>query len=238
MGKSTESYRLEMETYLKQKYNENFVIGEMSRIREIGKSDVISASCCGEKYPLEAFDIKYYLDIRDKYGRDEIIRLLQNADVYDESAEKEKDDVEAYFADNYINILFQHQFDDKLNLPDGMAVCTKISTANYFPNAEDSGKDFEEYCRSDKYDVYSHHYLFVADRYSADDVKAFIDESIVNSEIRIQCVKVFYVDDVETARNDFYNNYQTSAIFFEDASYVKALTEYTYYDGTERNEMR
>lgn len=234
-SKKAENYESEILLYLKAKYNENFIIDDMTRQTDIGLPSVIVAKAYSERFPEESFDVNYHLSFQDIDNKEEVIEFLKEMDVYDESKLKTWDeDVEPYFEDNYANVIFQNQYDEAFCDFDATYVKTMIETTNYFSDATAETVTLEEYLDSESNPVYTCNMIFVDEKKVADK-QAYVDEivrKLARKTIERQFIYIHFTDkDKDFLENEFYANYDDAVKYFMDAPYLTDYIDVFLKDG-------
>ena len=108
MADNKEKYERDILAYLESKYGEVFSVKKMSRITMVGAGDTIYALCCSERFPNDAFEVALKLSLYDIHGKDAIIDVLKQADVYEGELDGDGPG-EVFLSDNYINVLVQNR---------------------------------------------------------------------------------------------------------------------------------
>ena len=218
MKNNESKYREDILEYLETKYNEEFVIKRLSRIKTIGSVDTVYALCASKRFPDDLFEVALTLSIYDIYGKDEVTEFLRRADVYgDETVEDEGQ----LLADNYINIIVQNAFDEKLEEIDATFVKTQITTPNKYLNVSDKNITPDTFFECYGNDVVVYTSIFVENENKLEDSR-FLNENarlIVCDKLQDQFL-FYYATDLgrEEIESLYIQNYHNNNEYFYDAA--------------------
>lgn len=220
-------YEEHIYAYLSEKYNEKFIIKDMSRQMEFGKADVIMALCESEAFPKQSFYVRYQLPMSDIYMKDEIIKTLKATGKFDESMiRNDIPDTAPVFEDTYNNIRYQNMYTEKYNDIPCTMFKSWFDTPNYYPDETDGKVSLDEYLSSDKYDIYVCSMIFVSEK-TVKDKGDYVDRIlsyISNNSICEQYVYFYFTDESnDFLEEEYANNYENLIMHFKNAPY---LTDY------------
>lgn len=226
-----EDYREDILSYLENKYNSSFEVKKINRNVMAGEPDTVVALCVSNEYPNETFDVIYYLPEDDVYGSEEVVSLLQESGTYDESKlKKNENGTEAFFKDNYCNVVMQNKFTDSIDLPEGVALTTYIETINYYPSEDDLSLTLEQFLHNDNYSIACYNYVFV-------NTESLCDESEIIGRICNSNIKNQYINIIMTSKTNeeclkiYYDNYDFPYEVFEDDSDTVKIDVHSYKYG-------
>ena len=216
------NYDADIKDFLNAKYNEQFIIKDMSREVSIGSNDKIYASCYSEKYPNELFDVYINLSIYDVYGKKEIVDVLNQAGVYEGELET-PEGYESLIEDNYINVVLQNKVDEGISVSGSLFVKTQITTPNFLPTVTDKNIGVDEFFEmySDKAVLYTS--VFVDDENKlTDEFKKACEEQITKSVIKDHLI-LYYVTDLNSSeiKELYMEHYEDNNEYFYDAETTK-----------------
>lgn len=238
--KNPVEYKEEILNYLKAKYDDEFTVVSAIRETNRGKSDVIRAVCFSKTYPFINFHTYYQLDANDILGKDEVIRLLKEANAYNEDDLKTiPAEIEIYFEDEYANVLYQNKFDTDVDSMKNQAnyfFTTVFKTANYYQSAEEASVSLEQYVSNPNYNLYTYHSVFIQNNVTAKERSQFVNDIVKHisfSGVTKQYLLMYFVDpyDVAAIKKDFQDNYAEADDYFSSVARTKSIYYLTVVNG-------
>lgn len=217
--------------YLEHKYNEKFSVLKAKRVFSVSDGDVILALCHSEKYPLEPFDVVYHLSGDDIYQKDEMLDTLRKANVFlNDNIIEYKNATEAYFEDNYINVIMQHRLFESYPIFDDVKIIVRLKTPNCYPNC-DYDNSLSEYFDNDNFSVVCTNYVFI--QCGSNNDESEILNSIKNKKIPTQYIRLIYTSrDLDECEKLYYQNYEYPYEVFENDDKTDLILSKSFSLGT------